>query len=97
MDYSSSDAVLRGHLDRNPEAQRAALHDPQYAAEVHRLRLMLGYLDEALAAEGLSDKARHRVGSRLVAGCLGTDETNARARSVQELLTRDVATAPASW
>ncbi|MFD3612367.1 hypothetical protein ACFWXA_30735 [Streptomyces atroolivaceus] len=84
MDILDGDQALREHLDRNPEAQRAALHDPQYAADVHRLRTVLGHLDAALAAEGLGDEARQRVATRLVTDCLGTDEANERMRARTE-------------
>ncbi|MFJ7586972.1 hypothetical protein ACIQZO_06170 [Streptomyces sp. NPDC097617] len=91
MDTLNGGAALREHLERNPEAQRAALQDPQYAAEVHRLRAVLGHLDAALAAEDMSGEVRQRIAARLVADCLGTDEANARvrdrARAVQDLMT----------
>jgi anti-sigma-K factor RskA len=84
MDTPDGDQVLREHLARNPEAQHAVLHDPEYAAEVHRLRTILGHLDTALADEGLPVEVRQRVGARLVADCLGTDEANARVRERTE-------------
>lgn len=90
MDTLDGGAALREHLDRNPEARHAALHDPEYAAEVHRLRMVLVHLDTALTAEGLPGEARQRISARLVADHLGTDEANARgvrdrARAVQDL------------
>lgn len=84
VDHSSTDAVLLEHLARNPKAQHAALHDPEYAAEVHRLRMVLDSLHAALSAEGMPAEARHRVGARLVADCLGTDEANERMRARTE-------------
>ncbi|THA54243.1 hypothetical protein [Streptomyces sp. A1136] len=80
MDRTLGDVALREHLQRNPEAQHAALHDPEFAAETHRLRQVLDHLDAALAAEGLDDEARKRVGAHLAAECLGTDDSNARMR-----------------
>lgn len=101
MDILDGDQALREHLARNPEAQYAALHDPQFAAEVHRLRTVLGHLDAALADEGLSSEARQRVGARLVADCLGTDEANARvrdrARAVQDLMASGAVHVPGGW
>ncbi|WP_434593285.1 hypothetical protein [Streptomyces sp. A5-4] len=101
MDTLDGDAALREHLARNPEAQHAALHDPPYAAEVHRLRTVLGHLDAALADEGMSSEARHRVGARLVTDCLGTDEANARmrdrARAVQDLIAGGVVHVRGDW
>ncbi|MEU2487054.1 hypothetical protein ABZ593_20900 [Streptomyces sp. NPDC012617] len=84
MDTLDGEAALREHLDRNPQARHAALHDPQYAAEVHRLRTVLGHLDAALADEGLTVEARQRISARLVADCLGTDEANERMRARTE-------------
>ncbi|MET9321982.1 hypothetical protein ABZX75_17575 [Streptomyces sp. NPDC003038] len=101
MDTLDGDQVLREHLARNPEAQHAALNDPQYAAEVHRLRTVLGHLDAALAAEGLTGAARQRIGARLVADCLGTDEANARmgdhARAVQDLAATGAVPVRGDW
>ncbi|MFJ6014477.1 hypothetical protein [Streptomyces sp. NPDC092952] len=84
MDTLDGGAALREHLDRNPQARHAALHDPEYAAEVQRLRRVLGHLDAALTDEGLTGEARQRVVARLVADCLGTDEANARMRARAE-------------
>ncbi|WP_019548617.1 hypothetical protein [Streptomyces sulphureus] len=98
MDHSSTDAALLEYLARNPKAQHAALHDPEYAAEVHRLRMVLDSLHAALSAEKMPAEARHRVGARLVADCLGTDEANVRmrdqARRAQQLLTQPAGFAP---
>ncbi|MFD4315008.1 hypothetical protein [Streptomyces sp. NPDC058548] len=98
MNLNAPVAALNEHMHGNPEAQRAAVHDPEYAAEVHRLRTVLGDLDVALADEGLSGEARHRIEARLVAECLGTDEANARMRdradAVQRFLADDVVRVP---
>ncbi|MFF4391456.1 hypothetical protein ACFY0G_32405 [Streptomyces sp. NPDC001552] len=80
MDSLDVTELLGEHLQRNPAAQRAALHDPQAAADLHRLRVLLGHLDRALAAEGLDGKARHRIAARVVADSLGSDEATARLR-----------------
>lgn len=97
MEPLAADDAIREHLQRNPGAQQSALHDPQYAAELHRLRQVLGHLDAALAAEDMSTEARQRVGARLVRDCLGTDAVNARVRSVQKLLAQGVVRVPAGW
>lgn len=98
MNRTAGDVALDEHLDRNPEARHAALHDAEYAADVHRLRTVLGHLDAALSAEGLPTVARLRVESRLVADCLGTDEANARmqerTRTVRQLIGADVVRMP---
>ncbi|MGC4947720.1 hypothetical protein ACLQ2N_16180 [Streptomyces sp. DT224] len=95
---TESPDLLGEHLARNPDARHAALHDPEYAAEVHRLRTVLGHLDTALAAEDLTAAARQRIGARLVADCLGTDEANARVReraqAVQDLMARGIVHRP---
>ncbi|MFE3378721.1 hypothetical protein [Streptomyces anulatus] len=74
MTLLDGDQLLRDLLDHNLEANRAALHDPEHAANIHRLT------DE--------DQAR-RVSARLVTDLLGTDESNARlharAKAVTEL------------
>ncbi|WP_157875989.1 hypothetical protein [Peterkaempfera griseoplana] len=74
MDTCDGEALLREHLVRNADVRHAALHDPEYAAEVHRLRAVLGHLDTAMTAEGVPGGIRQRVGGRLVAVLLRTDE-----------------------
>lgn len=82
MPLLDGEQLLRDHLDRNPDANRAALHDPQYAADVHRLRTTLDRLGHALAAEGITDEDQaRRVGARLVTDLLGTDESSARMQA----------------
>ncbi|MFJ5890298.1 hypothetical protein [Streptomyces californicus] len=82
MPLLDGEQLLRDYLDRNPDANRAALHDPQYAAEVHRLRTTLDRLGHALATEGITDEdMARRVGARLVTDLLGTDESNARMQA----------------
>ncbi|MFF4292104.1 hypothetical protein ACFY0N_00435 [Streptomyces vinaceus] len=80
------DAIAE-HLRRNPNAHRTALVDPVFAAEVHRLRLVLTALDAVLDDEGLDEEMRRRVGARLVADLVGTDEENAaRVRQREQML-----------
>lgn len=86
MSLLDSEQLIRDHLNGNPEAQHAVLHDAEYAAEVHRLRTVLGNLDTVLVDEGLPADIRQRVLARLVADCLGTDEANARMRSRAQLV-----------
>ncbi|WP_202234503.1 hypothetical protein [Actinacidiphila reveromycinica] len=86
MDERSSELIIREHVAANPESGRALLHDPEYAAETHRLRAVLDHLDESLAGEGLTVEARHRVGVRLAAAWLGTDAAHARAEFAKQLL-----------
>ncbi|MFD3978269.1 hypothetical protein ACFWR6_06750 [Streptomyces griseus] len=82
MSLLDGEQLLRDHLDANPDADRAVLHDPQYAADVNRLRTTLDRLGHALAAEGVTDEdLARRVGARLVADLLGTDESNARMQA----------------
>lgn len=95
MNHTIGGAALTEYLHSNPEAQHAALHDPEFAAETHRLRTVLAHLDAALAAEGLADDARHRVGLRLVTELLGTDEANARIRNVRQLIAQGEVCVPA--
>jgi hypothetical protein len=90
---SLSAVVLDEFLTANPEAARSALHDPAFAAEVARMRAVLGRLDAGLEAEGLDVEARCRVGVRLVTDCLLTDE--GRAVAAERLrLARDLAAGP---
>ncbi|MGW6456532.1 hypothetical protein ACWF94_11515 [Streptomyces sp. NPDC055078] len=101
MDPLVVETTLRQYLDSNPQAQHAALHAPEFVAEVHRMRTVLGHLDAALADEGMSSEARQRVGARLVADCLGTDEANARerarARAVQDIMASGAVHMPGGW
>ncbi|MFD6936282.1 hypothetical protein ACFWAP_09035 [Streptomyces goshikiensis] len=84
------DAIAE-HLRRNPNAHRTALIDPVFAAEVHRLRLVLTGLDAVLEDEGLAEEMRRRIAARLVADLVGTDEENAaRVRRHEELLRMEV-------
>lgn len=96
MTLSLADAALGEYLDRNPDARAAQLHDPEFAADVHRLRTVLDHLDAALTAEGLDEEARRRVGAGLVARCLPTDEVRERMRE-RERLARELATLPPAW
>ncbi|WP_190122190.1 hypothetical protein [Streptomyces inusitatus] len=73
-----TETAIRQHLADNPETNRAALTDPECAATVNRLLLMLTHVDSALTAEGLSPEVRQRVAGRVASDCLGTDEANAR-------------------
>ncbi|MEV5677048.1 hypothetical protein [Streptomyces sp. NPDC052179] len=89
MPLLDGEQLLRDHLDANPVANRAALHDPQYAADVHRLRTTLDRLGHALAAEGITDEDQaRRVGARLVTDLIGTDESNARVHARARLAMR---------
>ena len=56
MPLLDGEQLIRAHLDGNPDAHRAALHDPQFAAELHRLRTILGHLDTTLLTEGAGDE-----------------------------------------
>ncbi|MEW2066661.1 hypothetical protein [Streptomyces sp. NPDC007346] len=98
MTLLDGEQLLREHLDRNPNAQRAALHDAQYAADVHRLRTVLDRLGHALAAEGVTESAARRIGARLVTDLLGTDEANdrmgERARMVAQVMETGVLRIP---
>lgn len=78
--------VLDEYLRHTPAAQHAALHDPQFAAELHRLRSILGHLDTTLRTEGLSDEQRHRIAASVVPECLDPAEAVARVREHAELL-----------
>ncbi|MEC3995174.1 hypothetical protein VSR01_17190 [Actinacidiphila sp. DG2A-62] len=80
MEHFDGDALVREYLHRHPEAEHAALYDAEYVAQVHRLREVLDHLGPAMTAEGVPEGIRQRVGARLVAGLLGTDEANARLR-----------------
>jgi anti-sigma-K factor RskA len=80
-----SDVALDEYLAANPEADRAALHDPQFAAEVARMRTVLDRLDTGLEAEGLDVEARRRIGVRLLADCLLTDEARERVQERHRL------------
>ncbi|WP_406502183.1 hypothetical protein OHA04_45695 (plasmid) [Streptomyces sp. NBC_01590] len=73
--------ALDEYFDHTPVAHHAALHDPQFAAELHRLRNILGHLDTTLHAEGLNEEQRHRIAAGVVAKCLDPAEA---ARRVQE-------------
>ncbi|MFJ7489695.1 hypothetical protein ACIQZB_00290 [Streptomyces sp. NPDC097727] len=83
---SLSAVTLQNFLEANPQAQQAALHDPEFAADVARLRTVLDQLDAALDAEGLDSEARRRVGARLVGGCLLTDKGRAEQRERERLM-----------
>lgn len=78
MTFPDGEALIREHLDGNPNAKRAALHDAEYAADVHRVRTVLAHLDRHLVGEDMPEEARRRVESRLVADLLGTDEASDR-------------------
>jgi hypothetical protein len=80
MDQFDGEALIREHLSSHPDARHAALHDPEYAAGVHHLRAVLDCLEPAMTAEGVPHLIRRRVGVRLVAACLGTDEAYNRMR-----------------
>ncbi|MFC8723743.1 hypothetical protein [Streptomyces bacillaris] len=99
MPLIDGEQLLRAHLDANPDADRAALHDAQHAATVHQLRTVLDRLGHALAAEGVTDEdLARRVGARLVTDLLGTDEANARiaarAKAVMALYEQGVVRMP---
>ncbi|MFJ2205952.1 hypothetical protein [Streptomyces microflavus] len=87
-----AEQLLREHLHRNPDLQRAALHDAEYAADVHRLRTVLTRLDGILVGEDMPEEARRRVESRLVADLLGTDEAHDRIRERTRMVTQVIAT-----
>lgn len=95
MTASLADDVLRDFLSTNPDARAARLNDASFAAEMTRLKLVLGRLDGLLTAEGLDDVARYRVGAGLVEGLLLPDEARARMtehdRLARELAGRPVA------
>ncbi|MFF4179698.1 hypothetical protein [Streptomyces sp. NPDC001750] len=97
MDQPITGQIICEHLDANPESGRALLHDPQYAAETHRLRMVLNHLDEALADEGLTGEARHRVGARLAAAWLGTDAAHARVQFAKQLMAQGEVRVPAEF
>ncbi|MFD5788590.1 hypothetical protein ACFWH1_18450 [Streptomyces sp. NPDC127037] len=98
MDTHDGGAALREHLDRNPQARHDALHDAEYAADVHRLRQVLDHLGPAMTAEGVPEGIRQRIEARLVADLLGTDEANARmrarAQAVRDLMERGIVHMP---
>lgn len=72
--------VLDEYLDHTPVAQHAALHDPQFTAELHRLRNVLGHLDTTLRTEGLSNEQRHRIAAGVVAMSLDPVAAATRVR-----------------
>ncbi|MFD9422283.1 MULTISPECIES: hypothetical protein [unclassified Streptomyces] len=99
MPLLDGEQFLRAHLDANPDAHHAALHDPEYAASVHHLQTTLDRLGHALAAEGITDEDQaRRIGARLATDLLGTDESNARmesrARLVRDLYDKGVVHMP---
>ncbi|MGV2914565.1 hypothetical protein [Streptomyces alfalfae] len=78
--------ALDEYLTANPEADRAALHDPVFATEVARIRVVLDHLDTGLKAEGLDAEARRRIGVRLVTDCLLPDARRARVEEHHRLM-----------
>ncbi|HLL36192.1 MAG TPA: hypothetical protein VK545_20445 [Streptomyces sp.] len=80
-------------MNANPEARKSALHDPVFAAEVARMRIVLDRLDTALEDEGLDQEARRRIGVRLVTDCLLSDQGRAMLRE-QEHLARSISVPP---
>ncbi|MFD3848168.1 hypothetical protein ACFWVB_20045 [Streptomyces microflavus] len=94
MTLSDADDLVREHLDANPDMRHAALHDAQYAADLHRLRMTLGRLGTHLEAEDIPEEAQRRIAAGLVADVLGTDEARVtmreRARMVTEVMATNV-------
>ncbi|WP_405759455.1 hypothetical protein OG234_13255 [Streptomyces sp. NBC_01420] len=84
MDTSSADRILNDYVQGTPGAVQASLHDPEFVANLHTMRDVLTHLETALAAEGLDDRARHRVGTRLTLACLGAEQPNPARRLAEQ-------------
>lgn len=73
-----SAAVLDEYMAANPRAARAALTDPEFAAEVATMRNVLDLMDGALEDEGVDARVRHRVGLQVATEGLLSDRLRAR-------------------
>ncbi|WP_371793840.1 hypothetical protein OIE91_11255 [Streptomyces albidoflavus] len=81
---SMSAAVLDEYMADNPGAARAALTDPEFAAEVATMRNVLDLMDGALEDEGVDARVRHRVGLQVATEALLSDRLRARLEAAME-------------